>query len=138
MSFNSDYEITAAMCRKEANSVSEQIYSNQEIEAKIIQRTSDFHNRIQKTSAYSKTGNHDKYNIAQLAITKAVAADLLSTIEEFKEDAEKKLREYRDIVKSIHESKSFYIASAGVNIADELNPDNYTHLPSGNPGSVNL
>jgi hypothetical protein len=119
-----DYDIQANEVRKEANNIDVQYYSNDEINTKIELRTAKFHQDLGRSAAYDSTADPIKYKVAKLAIIKAAAADLLSTIDQYKKDGELKFAEYAEMITGFAKS-GFIFVSDGYNITDELDEENY-------------
>jgi hypothetical protein len=124
-----EYNIQASECRKEAKNVSVSKWSDDDVNTRIDLWTAKFHNDVGRTSAWTLADNPIEYKLAKLAIMHAVAADILSSTQDSAADAEKKMKEYEDIVSGFSENQSI-VVSGGHNHADELEPDNYIAIQS--------
>jgi len=124
-----EYDIQASECRKEAKNMSISKWSDDEVNTRIELWTAKFHKDVSRTSAWTLADNPIEFRLAKLAIMHAVAADILSSTDTYSDDAEKKMKEYTDIVTEFTDNTTILV-SGGHNIADELNHINYTAIES--------
>ena len=122
-----DYDIHTSECRKEAMDIDYQYWSNEEIDDRIVLRTAQFHKDVGITSAYS--AGTDNYKAAKLAIIKAVAADMMSSVETYSQAAKDKMEQYKAATESLKTSDT-KLVSRGHNLADELEESNYIAVQS--------
>lgn len=127
------YDIQVSECRKEAKSIGNQIWTDEEIKTKIKLRTSKFHADVGKTTPYDATTETDQYSIAKQAIISLVAADLMKAVEAYKDSVTMARNEYSAAVKELVKAippNNIDPVSDGANFTDELDADNYIDLPS--------
>jgi hypothetical protein len=123
------YNILASTCRKQAKDTSVRHYSDSEIDQKIKDWERKYHSDIDVISAFTEVDNPIDFSVARLAIICGVTSDILSSIEGFEADASAKLEAYNEYVEKYTQNKSIFV-SGGHNLADELEPLNYTAVQS--------
>jgi hypothetical protein len=118
------YGVTAAQLRARCNNVSIVTWPDASLVTLSEQVEADAHQRLGKTSAYSITADNQKYLIMQQILKEGVAAEVLSGLDLYVENAKQALINYYTKIKNLKQTK-MTITTGGPNITDELNSLNY-------------
>lgn len=118
------YGVTAAELRARCNNISSVKWADAALVTLSEQVEADAHQRLGKSEAYDVSTENQKYLIMQQILKEGVAAEVLSGLDLYGENAKQALINFFTKIKNLKSTK-MTITVGGPNILDELDPLNY-------------